>query len=172
MQGLASVISAQGDYNLSTSAAAINMTQAQRQDIQNRQQWTNTYFEMRAANRAATAAERGPPPSQEQLARIAAAGVPKPLPSHEMDPVSGRVTWPTLLADELFAQQRADLERLLAKRAQYGNLGIADQNQAGAAIEGMSAKLQAQIRNVPGQQYVASKEFLKSLMYHMTKTLL
>ncbi len=51
MNGMASVISAKGDYNLSTSAAAINMTQAQKQEIQNRQQWTNTYFDMRATNR-------------------------------------------------------------------------------------------------------------------------
>src|SRR5688500_18495850 len=66
MQGMASVISAQGNYNLSTSAAAINMTQAKKNEIQNRQQWTNTYFEMRATQRAAAAAERGPPPSEEQ----------------------------------------------------------------------------------------------------------
>ncbi len=63
MNGMASVISAKGDYNLSTSAAAINMTQAQKQEIQNRQQWTNTYFDMRSTNRAAArpSARPGPP---------------------------------------------------------------------------------------------------------------
>src|SRR5688572_20771421 len=122
MQGMASVISAQGNYNLATSAAAVNMTQAQKNDIQNRQEWTNTYFEMRATNRAATTAERGPPPSHEQIARLAAAGMPKPLTSHEVDPVSGQVAWPDLLQDNLFAQQRAQVEQLMAKRAQYGRL--------------------------------------------------
>jgi len=62
MNGMASVISAAGDYNLATSAAAVNMTQAQKQDIQNRQQWTNAYFEMRETNRRARAAERGATP--------------------------------------------------------------------------------------------------------------
>ena len=46
MNGMASVISAKGNYNLSTSAAAINMTQAQKNSIQNRNLATNTYFQM------------------------------------------------------------------------------------------------------------------------------
>jgi hypothetical protein len=169
MQGMASVISAQGNYNLSTSAAAINMTQAQRNEIQNRQMWTNTYFDMRATQRAATAAERGPPPSREQLARLAAEGAPRPLSSHQVDPVSGKVHWPSLLEDPLFADQRGAIEPLMAKQAQYGRLGLSDQNQAGAAIEGMTAKLKEQIRNVPPQQYVEASSFLRSLMFNVTR---
>ncbi len=53
MNGMASVISAKGNYNLSTSAAAVNMTQAQKNEIQNHQLYTNTYFDMRATNKAA-----------------------------------------------------------------------------------------------------------------------
>src|SRR5437870_5530495 len=56
LKGMASVISAKGDYNLSTSAAAVNLTQAEKQDIQNRQAATHAYFEMRQTNRAAVAA--------------------------------------------------------------------------------------------------------------------
>jgi len=137
--------------------------------IQNRQQWTNTYFEMRATQRAATAAERGPPPSREQLARLAAEGAPRPLSSHQVDPVSGQVHWPSLLQDELFAEQRGAVEPLVAKQAQYGRLGVSDQNQAGAAIEGMTARLKEQIRNVPPQQYVEANSFLRSLMFSMTR---
>ena len=60
MNGMASMISAAGDYNLATSAAAVNMTQAQKNEIENRAQWTQTYFDMRAVNRSARAAERAP----------------------------------------------------------------------------------------------------------------
>ena len=67
MNGMANAISAKGNYNLSTSAAAINMTQARKNHIQNQQLAANTYFQMRAMNKAATAAERGPPPTMEQL---------------------------------------------------------------------------------------------------------
>ncbi len=67
MNGMASVISAKGNYNLSTSAAAVNMTQAQKQEIQNHQQYTNTYFQMRATNKAAQG--RGRPPAHHGATR-------------------------------------------------------------------------------------------------------
>src|SRR5689334_21240057 len=57
MQGMASVISAAGNYNLATSAAAVNTTQAIKQDIVNRQDATNAYFAMQETNRAARAAK-------------------------------------------------------------------------------------------------------------------
>lgn len=170
MQGMASVISARGNANLSNSAAAINMTQAQRNNIYNQQLWTNTYFDMRATNRAATKAERSPPPTKEQLVRLASEGAPTPLGSHQVDPVTGEVDWPDLLQDEQFAQQRTTVEQLLGKRAQYGRLGITDSQQAGEAIESMSGKLKEQVRNVPPQQYTASSSFLKSLMYNLTRS--
>ena len=52
LTGMANAISAQGQYNLSTSEAAINMEEAQRRDIENRGKWTDTYFEMRRVNKA------------------------------------------------------------------------------------------------------------------------
>ena len=99
MNGMASVISAKGDYNLSTSAAAVNMTQAQKNEIQNRQMATDAYFSMRATNRQAVAAERGPSPTMEQLVKIARQGVPKPLNTSQLDPVSGKIAWPGPLQD-------------------------------------------------------------------------
>jgi len=169
MHGMASVISAQGDYNLATSAAAVNLTQARKQDIQNRQSATAAYFEIREINRAATAAKRDPRLSQEQLVRIAAQAAPKPISSKDFDPVSGNVTWPELLRDEQFAKERAAVEPLLAKQAQYGRLGISDHNLAGQAIESMSSKLSAIIKSVPSGEYIAAKNFLKSLMYRLNK---
>ncbi|MGA2796096.1 MAG: hypothetical protein ABSE63_00820 [Thermoguttaceae bacterium] len=170
MNGMASVISAKGNYNLSTSAAAVNMTQAQKQEIQNRQQWTNTYFDMRATNRAARKAEEGPQPTMEQLARMAHDGAPKPLTSSQWNPVTGTVNWPALLEQDQFTSQRAELEQLLAKQAKYGMLDYSDQMKARQTIETMFAGLKAQIRDVPPQDWAASQTYLKSLIYAMTKT--
>jgi hypothetical protein len=91
MNGMASVISAKGNYNLSTSAAAMNMSQVQKQEIQNHQQYTNTYFEMRATNKAARKAEEGPQPTMEEIARIAHDGAPKPLASDQRNPMTGQL---------------------------------------------------------------------------------
>ena len=60
MNGMSNVISAKGNYNLSTSAAAINMTQAEKNSLQNAQLRTDTYFQMRTTNTAARKAEAGP----------------------------------------------------------------------------------------------------------------
>ena len=105
MNGMASVISAKGDYNLSTSAAAINMTQAQKNEIKNRQQWTNTYFDMRATNRAARAAEAGPKPTMEQLVRIARQGAPAPITPSQVDPMTGKIDWPGPLQDRIIRRR-------------------------------------------------------------------
>src|SRR5437773_11653639 len=97
MQGMASVISAKGNYNLATSAAAVNMTQAQKQDIQNRQAATNAYFAMQETNRAARAAKRDTRLGEEQLVRLAAQAAPKSIDASEFDPVIGQVMWPAIL---------------------------------------------------------------------------
>jgi hypothetical protein len=172
MNGMANAISAKGNYNLSTSAAAINMTQAEKQSIQNQQQWTNTYFDMRATNRAARKAEAGPTPTMEQIARFARDGAPKPLASDQMNPVSGTVNWPGLLQQEQFAPQRTEVEQLLAKQATYGRLDYTDQTKARQAIESMNAGLKAQVKDVPPMDWTASNSFLKSLNYAVTKTAL
>lgn len=170
MNGMANMISAKGSYNLQTSQAAINMTQAQSQEIQNHQQYTDTYFNMRATNRAATEAERGPHPTTEQLARIAADGVPKTISPGEMDPVSGQLAWPDLLQDDQFSDQRAEVEKLVAKQSSQGRLGFTDQKAARETIDDMFHELKAEITQVPSQQYVGARSFLQSLIYTLTKT--
>jgi hypothetical protein len=164
------MISSAGSYNLSTSEAAINMTQAQKAALENSQLYANTYFEMRATNRAARAAENGPRPTMEQLVRIAQQGAPRPLPAGALDPVSGGVAWPELLKTADYDPQRSELNELLAKRAELGGLGFSDQSKVRQAVDGMFATLKGQIRSVPPDDYVASRSFLNSLVYAAAKT--
>jgi hypothetical protein len=170
LNGMASVISAAGDYNLSTSAAAVNLTEAQKNEIQNRQQWTNTYFEMRQTNRAATAAERGPPPTMEQIARMARDGIPKPLTPSQVDPITGRITWPSPLQQEVFAPNRDEVNQVFATRARYGGLGYTDQLKARHAVDAMFDELKSQVQEMPPMDYVACRGFLQSLAYAATKS--
>lgn len=163
LNGMAGVISAAGEYNLATSAAAVNMTQAQRQHIINRQSATNAYFEMRATNRAARAAEAQPHPKMEDLVRIAQEGTPRSLGTTALDPVTGKISWPELLATDPFAAPRVELDQLFVKRASYGGLDFSEQHKARQAIESMSGTLKAMITEVPPMAYAASKSFLNSL---------
>lgn len=170
MNGMASVISAAGDYNLSTSAAAVNMTQAQKQEIENRQAATNAYFEMRATNRAAREAERGPRPTMEQMVRVAQMGVPQPLDPYQLDPVTGKLHWPGPLTTDAFESARVEIDGLLAKRAAHGGLGFSDQMKVQETVDGMVAELRSQIRSVPPQDYVASRNFLQRLLFGTLRT--
>lgn len=170
MSGMASVISAAGDYNLSTSAAAVNMTQAQKQEIINRQAATNAYFDMRATNRAAREAERSPRPTMEQMVRFAHYGVPKALDPYQMDPVTGKLNWPGVLQTDPYKASRTELDQLLKKRAAQGSLGYGDQTKVRETVNEMYAQLKGQIREIPSPDYVASRQFLQRLVYAACKT--
>jgi hypothetical protein len=172
MTGMANVISAKGDYNLSTSAAAVNMTQAQSKEIQNHQQYTNTYFEMRATNKAATEAEEGPKPTAEQLARLAKETAPKTLSPGEVNEVTGKLNWPSALTLDMFAADRQQVDALYHSFSQLGALDYASQVKAREIINSMNDKLKAQVRTLPTPDYVACKSFLKSLMYTTCKIVL
>jgi hypothetical protein len=170
LSGMASVISAKGDYNLSTSAAAINMTQAQKNEIQNRQQYTNAYFDMRATNKAAREKEAGPRPTMEQIVKMSKEGVPKPLSPSEMDAISGKIAWPSTLQQDNFAGGRSEIEQLFSTRARYGGLGYSDQMKVREVVDSMFVELKTQIRQIPPQDYVACRDFLSSLSFAATKS--
>jgi hypothetical protein len=165
MTGMANVVSAKGDYNLATSAAAVNMTQAQRNEIQNRQLYTNTYFEMRETNRQARAAESGPRLTAEQISRIAHETAPKPLSSSEVNHVTGKLNWPDVFQMDVFSADRANFERLMGSYSQVGTLSYGDKTKARALINNMAKELKQRIREIPGPDYIASRSFLESLMY-------
>jgi hypothetical protein len=170
LNGMAGVISAAGQRNLYNSAAAVNWTQVEKNQIENRQQATNTYFAMRETNRAATAAERAPRPTMEQLARYAKEGEPKPLNSSQVDPINGGLKWPSALQQPDFKAQRDVVDDLMGQRARYGVLDYADQAKVRDAIDTLYVGLKAQIEQIPAMDYVASRNFLRSINYAATKT--
>jgi hypothetical protein len=168
LNGMSQVISAAGQYNLATSAAAINMTQAQSNEMQNQVQAVNTFWETRNIGKAQRAADRGPPPTAEQIARMARMGMPSPLTPSQLDPVSGRLNWPDALQNPTFDAQRGELDQMFAKRASYGGLDYADRDQVSETIDSMVDELKARIRDIPPQAYTLSKSFLRSMLYAST----
>ena len=149
MNGMANTISAKGNYNLSTSAAAVNMTQARSNQIKNHQQYENTYFQMKETNQAYQKAHAGRRLTEEQLARLAREGMPKPVSSSEVNSVNGKIKWPAVLQEKCFAENRATLEKYSETKAANGSLNIADQIAARKTIESMFAELKLQITKVP-----------------------
>jgi len=164
-RGMGDVMRSAGMYNLATSEAAINMTEAQRREIENRQQWTDAYFAMRQANRNYRATERAPRPGMEQLVRYAQADQPQRLSPSELDNVSGQIRWPRLLRADEFADSRGELEELFR---QWANVGATSTEQLRAVrqqTDAMLAELQAQVRTAPPSDYLVAKRFIQSLAY-------
>lgn len=170
LTGMSNVISAKGDAALSTSAAAVNMTQAQKQELQNRQLYTDTYFQMRETNRQAREAERRPRPTAERLARIAREDAPKPLSPSEVNEVTGKLAWPAALQSDDFKSGRSEFEKLFVSYSQLGALNYADQTKARKVINDMNKQLKSQIRTLPPTDYVPSKNFLEGLMFTTCKS--
>ena len=166
-RGMADVARSAGQRNLSNSEAAINWTEAQSRYIDNRDKATNTYFQMREANRQYRAAQRAPRPSMESLVRFAQAGKPQRLSPSELDVVTGEISWPEVLLTDPFSENRKQVEQLFAKRAEEGTLGYDDQTQLREATDAMLADLMEFLRDqkVKQMDYVAAKRFLESLAY-------
>ena len=165
--GIGDIIRSKGAYNLTTSQAAINATEADRKEIQNRELWTNTYFQMRREQRAAMAEEQGPRPSAEDLVRYAQMGKPKPLGPNQLDAVSGRIYWPRSLLTDQFASSRGVLDELFAKRARYGDVSMEDLMQIRDETNKIINLLNQEIRDIPPMEYASAKQFLSSLAYQV-----
>ena len=172
LQGMSQVISAAGQYNLATSAAAINMTEAQSNEQRNRVQGVQTFWQMRDIGRAEREQERGPRPTPEELARRARAGAPRALTTSQIDPVSGVLYWPAVLQHASFQAQRSAVEEYTVRWVKYGGLDYEAQSQVREKIDTMFEKVKSQITSIPPQDYVECRTFLQSLLYATTRTTL
>jgi hypothetical protein len=161
--GMANVISAQGQYNLASSQAVINMEEAKRQEIDNRAKWTNAYFDMRRANKAyQDSLKKSIDP--ENALRFAESQKPKRLALSDLG-VSGDIHWPAGLSTDKFAGQRQDLDKLFAERAQKGSLSAQEAAQVRDVTRTMIDGLKAEIDAMQPSDYTKAKQFVVSLSY-------
>jgi hypothetical protein len=165
--GMGDVIRSQGAYNLLTSQAAINATEAQKKEIENREQNASTYFRMRKDQRAAVAEERGPKLTAEELVRFAQMGKPKTLGPNQLDPVTGKISWPRSLRTDQFASSRGVLDEMFAKRAKYGDVSMEELMKVQEETNKMLNLLKQQINDIPSMEYTTAKQFLTSLAYQV-----
>ena len=169
LRGMGDLVRSAGQANLDNSAAAINYSVARSSEIENHNQWTNTYFQMRETNRRARAAERGPRPTMADAVRYAQAGKPKLLSPSELDPITGKISWPLFLQTEKYSSQRSILEQVFANRASNAAVSPEDYVQTRKTVDTMLAELKKEIRDIPAEQYLIARRFLKSLSYAATQ---
>ena len=168
-RGMGDVIRSAGQARMDTSQAAINYSQAKQHEIENRKQWTQTYFDMRRINREARAAERGPKRTKEDWIRLAQAGMPERLSPSELDSVGGRLTWPILLRKDKYAKDRVAIDRAFENRATTGTISPKDYEAVQQATDSISKQMKKEIRNVSSLDYTTAKRFLRNLSYDSRK---
>jgi hypothetical protein len=172
LQGLASVVRAQGDYNLSTSAAAVNLTTAVRQGIQNQKDFVEAYFAIRAFNRQAREAEnaRERQITQEWL-RFHPSVKPKRLSPSELDPVSGTINWPILLQNDELTDLRQSIQKAFAERHQLGMMGYSNYRLVQQVTNNLLAEMLLRIQDFAPAEYIQAKRFIEALVYEASMPL-
>lgn len=161
--GMAQVIRAEGEYNAMTSQGMINYEEARSKYIDNINRWTQAYFQMREANDSYQRQkfERNKH-SRETLAMAAAAELPPPLSSSDVDPVSGRINWPEPLLEPEYADLRNDLEQVFALRATTGrSTGTAARIREDARQ--LVDALRGNIETMSANEFVAARKFVDAL---------
>jgi hypothetical protein len=164
--GLAAVVRSQGYANLQNSEAAKNWEQAKTLDMQNRSQWTETYFEMRKTNKAERAAAAGPPVTQEQAIRMARMAAPSRLGATQLDPVTGHIEYPLILTADIYKEYRSRLDSLFARRAASGgSIRYDDFVAIQDAVSQFTDALKSHISQYAAGDYGRARNFLDSLVH-------
>lgn len=164
--GLADVVRSAGSYNLDTSRAAVNVEEARKSYIQNRNLAQETWFEMRRRNDAYREEKRGPQVTSEQIFRMNAQRAPKRLNDDQIDPVTGELHWPLLLTSKVYDPYRKEIDKGFEQRAQKGSVSDYDKQQSLVkAVDGMYAALKKRIKEYEPQQYIVANQFMEALSY-------
>jgi len=160
-RGLGSVISSQGQKNLDDSQAAINMTDARSNQIDNQVKSVNAYWEKKDIYNQHL---------QQQNYKIAqtremllAKNRLQPLTSEEFDRTTGNITWLKVLEQPQYDQYRNELDELFQKRAQQGYLSSTDYVAATQASQAWHNMMAAQKGEYPSSILDQMLRFLAKL---------
>ncbi len=164
-RGIADGFRSAGEFNRANSEAAINLAEARRVQLENRERAVDAFYNVRQKIRDYRWAERRPRPSKEDLARYAEAARPDRLNPAELNGATGELSWPILLRGEAFAKYRAELEGLFKQRAANRSITIEEFLQIKQVANSMRSELKSRVRELPLNEYAVARRFLKSVAY-------
>jgi hypothetical protein len=148
-RGLGSVISAQGEKNLSNSQAAINLTDARSNQIDNQVKSVNAYWEKNSIYEqhvqevnAEIQAKRG---------RYVARRGSLDLSPEEFDRTTGQIVWLKVLEQSVYDPYRTKLDELFHDRSYNGALSGDQYMEATTACNDWHAAIVKQKSDYPAQ---------------------
>lgn len=168
--GMSDLVRSAGMATLMTSQAASTGEDAISKHLDNTVKYTRIYEQRMRAVQSQRAERRAkthkPPPTSEQVRRWAHQGVPKPLPSSQLDPVTGAITWPVLLRDGHFASYRKSTQKFFSDAVAHPETFTFDSYQGlEEASNDCLAQLKSRINDYRPNDYIQAKNFVSSLRY-------
>jgi hypothetical protein len=146
-RGLGAVIDSQGQKNLNDSQAAINLTDARSNQIDNQVKSVNAFWEKKDIY-AERQQQEFAKIEQKRSVYIANLGNMELTPQ-EFDRTSGRVTWPKVLEQSQYNPYRSVLDKMFQQRAYQGALTGDEYMEATAASKQWRDMLSGQKKVYP-----------------------
>ena len=166
MSGMADVVRSAGEYNLNTSEAMKNVEDAREAFFENRNRAQQIWFEMRDRNDAYRAERRGPRITSEQVFRLNAQRAPQRLSEGQIDEVSGELSWPGLLREQIYSPYRVVIDEGFAIRTRSGSFPDYETHKKTVqAVDALAELLRSRIREYEPQPYVEANRFVEALAY-------
>jgi hypothetical protein len=146
-RGIGNIISSQGQKNLSDSQAAINLTDARSNQIDNQVKSVNAYWEKKGVYDQHLQAynEQIEQKRAEYLARHGLTS----LTPQEFDQTTGAITWPKVLEQAQYDQYRKKLDELFHQRSYVGALSGDEYMEATTAMNDWHTMLVKQSNEYP-----------------------
>jgi len=165
-RGYASVLRAQGQYQVDASKAAVNYEQARQQYIENKQKWTETYWKRKRLAQAERDKDYEKKremrkrylDSQERLK----ASQPNRMTHTEFDPNTGKINWPEPLQGDAYAVHRQELENEFALRAKTQITPELAEDIRDSTVKLRDA-LKRNIRKMSPNDYISARQFIDRL---------
>ncbi len=141
------------------------LREARTLDIQNRVKWTESYYQMRNANREYRASKRTPRLSDEEIVRISRVGLPNRLTTADLDPLTGQLNWPIVLREPAYANERAELDKLFSDRSIASSVSPDLYNAIQKNTKDLLELLRKNINQYKANDWLNAKKFVESLAY-------
>jgi hypothetical protein len=180
-QGLGDYYAGQGRYyegvgahNHANSLANINNEEAEERDIRNDEYHAMAFFNKRKMNLAHREYEDNTRPgmlnrlSTEQLYNLSKERAPDRLKVSDHDALTGTINWPTVFDHPRYDDAKAALDELFARRQRFSErsgLGSQNYREVRDITQAVERDLQTAMNHVTPMEYVAAKNFLRSLEY-------
>ena len=158
--------SQQGSNILDGSKAFINAQTAQAMAFDNRLRGIETFFEGRRINKAARALEDGPRPTLEQVIKYSKLRLPRKLTDDQLDPNTGKITWPYVLTDSIYLEEEQVLQGHFHDRVEEGgSIGFEQGEEVNGSVARITDLMKENVSKYASGKYGEARSFMESLRY-------